>query len=1358
MRLPRFRKRTMALAAGAALVSGGAVIALGPAAPSIVDGAADGRRVWRLGALDVDGVSGSWLGGLRAERVTLTDEQGVWLEATNLTLNWRPQDLLFGRVTIDAAAAQHVAILREPILSERRPSSGASIDVRIAALNLAQIDIAQQAMGEASRFSAALELDLQEQALNTLDLTLNRLDDPEADRALVTYRSDDAYVLRVDIAGAPGGVLSRILGVPEQNVRIEAAGDGDLQTGDAAFSGAIGDQPLLSGVTQWTPTRWSTEGAARLDLLPGLQSIAARIGPRATLNASGLRAGAFSARATTPFLAVTLDGAVDENYELDGPAQVVATANRLSDIARESPFELGAARFEGELRQTNGVTGVRGALDAQDMQVLGRSVRMSGPVQATLNAERFALEADLAAPQSADPLFANARLRTDMVYERERRRYQLNRTTLEGDALALQAQGWVNGGDGEFAGEWRVRKLEALAEDLRGAAAGRWRALASTRADEARIWTVTVDGAGERISGAPEIAPQLLGSSPNLDGLFRYEDGGITVSHLRVDGPQVRAGATGRIVEGHSDLSLEASARGPLSVGGAEIGGVIDATGRLTGAIARPTLTATAQLTSFASAGVVIDNPQLIFTLAPRGNGYTGRAHAEGAINNQALSAESHVAIANGGLALTDLSARAGDLQATGSASIMPRGASAQLTLNGSIDGLAPGLAGRIDGDLALTPERLQLDAQIADARTGDLRVRAATITAQGPLSAIEARFDMRGALRRAPLSFSGQGQISIEGGATRARFTGEGALAGAAIATRTPLLVEASEGAIDAALDMRVGDGAVSGQWQDRGRALSGRATIEDAPLAPLAAIWGETATGRIDGNVSLANARGGLAGDGDLTFTDARFAGRQRGTLNLRVVGTLEPNRLRATMDATSSGGLVARFEADAPVETSAAPIRVALVRDRRGRGSWSVRGPAETLWSAARLPDQTLSGQLEGEGEIEFGAGYLAGDGEIEIADGRFEDKLTGIVLTDLDALVSIGDRGVNIERFTATSPRGGRLTASGGSANPNEGRIAIEVADMWVANRPDARARASGALTLSWQGLQSDVEGELRIAEADVSIAQNPEAGIPTLDVVEINRPGDEGWLEEMEAQQQPSDRARATRLNVRVTAPGRVFTRGRGVEAEWSLNLRLAGTAAAPRVIGEAETVRGTLALSGQPFEIERGRIVFNGDPRFARLDILARRDTPDLTANITISGTASDPEIALTSTPALPEDEILPQVLFGRSVEDLSPLEAAQIATALATLSGQSSFDLVDAARAAAGLDRFNVRQDEDGGLLVAGGVYLTRDVYVEVARTGLGQAATRVEWTLRPRLVLITSFLGNGDQRVSLRWRHETD
>jgi translocation and assembly module TamB len=166
-------------------------------------------------------------------------------------------------------------------------------------------------------------------------------------------------------------------------------------------------------------------------------------------------------------------------------------------------------------------------------------------------------------------------------------------------------------------------------------------------------------------------------------------------------------------------------------------------------------------------------------------------------------------------------------------------------------------------------------------------------------------------------------------------------------------------------------------------------------------------------------------------------------------------------------------------------------------------------------------------------------------------------------------------------------------------------------------------------------------------------------------------------------------------------------------------------------------------------------IKFSGDADDAEIDVAASAAGPDLTANVALTGRALDPQIALTSDPALPEDEILPELLFGRSSRDLNGFEAAQLAASLATLAGKSAFDLAAVARAAVNLDRLEVR-DDGGGVLVAGGKYLTRDVYVEVSGGALGRAGTAVEWQVRPRLFVISSFLTNGDQRVAVRWRQE--
>lgn len=1349
----RGRRRLIAYAAGGAFVAGTAIAAVGPGAPWVVDSFGDGARVWRLGRIEIDGVTGGWLGALRARRITIADDEGIWLEARDVALDWRPQDVFFGSVRVNAARANVITVLRQPNLLQRRPSSGTDFDVHIGGVHVETIILDAPVLGEAAQFTAHFAIDLTDLELRGLNVAIRRTDS-DADHLIALYRPGEDYALNVDIEGAPNGIIARALGLPDQSVRATAQGDGDLSAGGAQFNAMIGDAELFSGTTSWTGAEWTVAAQGRLDLLPSLKLIAHRIGASVAVSATGAADRRFTAHGETPFLALDLAGALTEEHELDGPARFVATTDRLSAIAREAPFELGAARLEGELRRARGTTAIRAAFDASEIDAFGRRARFTGPLSAALSPERFELAADLRTPDRSAPLFANTRLLTQMEYDRARRRFSLDRAEITGDAISGDAQGWVSGGDGEFAGQWRVRRLEALVDGLRGEAGGRYRAFAEG-ANDVRVWTTTVDGQGARISGEPEVVPQLLGASPRLDARITYEDGGLTVSHARIEGAQVRAGATGRIVRGQANLAVEATARGPLTIGGAEIAGAVDATGRLTGRIVRPALSIRANLSSFTAGGVVVEQPVVDFTLAPTVRGYAGHANVQGQTSGQPLTASADIAIARGVVAVGGLDAQLAGLHAEGSATFNSHGVTAELAMTGAIDGLAPGMTGRIFGDLTLAAETLVLDAQLVDARAGELYVRAATFRAQGPLDAIAATFDLRGRLRRAPLAFAGTAALAQGNGASTLRIEGRGTLADVEIFTRAPIEARISEGNVQASLDIAVADGVVRAQWTERRRALFGSAQIEDTPIGPLAAIWGERATGRIDGTITLANAGGGLDGAADVTLDDARLAGRQRGLLDMHIVADLDPSRLSASVDATSTEGLVAHFEADAPVETSATPIRVALARERRGRATWSVRGPAESLWAAARLPDQSLEGQIEGEGELQFGAGYLAGDGDIEIIDGRFEDKLTGVTLVNLDARVAIDRRGVTIENFTAQGPRGGTLTATGGSANPQQGRIAVNVRDMLVADRADARARANADLTLEWEGLRSTLTGDINIIEAEVNISSNPETGIATIDVVEINRPGEENDFGDEEAAPR---RTSATTLDVRVRAPGRVFTRGRGVDAEWSLNMRLAGTSSAPLVYGTARAVRGTLALSGQPFEIEDARIEFDGDPLDARIDLTAVRDTADLTARIRLIGTARDPEVTFTSDPPLPEDEILPQVLFGRSVEDLSALEAAQLAASLAALSGRASLDLVDAARAAAGLDRFNVRQDENGGFLVAGGVYLTRDVYLEVARTGLGQAQSRVEWTIRPRLVLITSFLGNGDQSVSLRWRREGD
>jgi translocation and assembly module TamB len=100
-------------------------------------------------------------------------------------------------------------------------------------------------------------------------------------------------------------------------------------------------------------------------------------------------------------------------------------------------------------------------------------------------------------------------------------------------------------------------------------------------------------------------------------------------------------------------------------------------------------------------------------------------------------------------------------------------------------------------------------------------------------------------------------------------------------------------------------------------------------------------------------------------------------------------------------------------------------------------------------------------------------------------------------------------------------------------------------------------------------------------------------------------------------------------------------------------------------------VRGTLSFAGHSFDLDTGLITFNGggmmDPT---VNITASSTIEDVTMSIAVTGTASNPTIALTSTPSLPQDELMARVLFGGSVGSSRRLQAVQLASSLNALRG----------------------------------------------------------------------------------------
>jgi len=197
------------------------------------------------------------------------------------------------------------------------------------------------------------------------------------------------------------------------------------------------------------------------------------------------------------------------------------------------------------------------------------------------------------------------------------------------------------------------------------------------------------------------------------------------------------------------------------------------------------------------------------------------------------------------------------------------------------------------------------------------------------------------------------------------------------------------------------------------------------------------------------------------------------------------------------------------------------------------------------------------------------------------------------------------------------------------------------------------------------------------------------------------------------------------LNLSLDAPEQVLIRGRGLDAEFGGSMKITGTASQPRTTGGLELRRGTLSVAGRTLDFAEGQISFNGgsitDPA---LHLVANSTNGNVTATLTVGGTAHNPKIELSSVPELPQDEVLAHLLFGSGIGQLGPFEIAGIAAGLATLTGTGGSgvgDPLDKVRQGLGLDRLAVGSGSSGNPTLEAGRYLAPGVYLGAKQSASG-------------------------------------
>ncbi|MDM7931629.1 translocation/assembly module TamB domain-containing protein [Tabrizicola sp.] len=671
-----------------------------------------------------------------------------------------------------------------------------------------------------------------------------------------------------------------------------------------------------------------------------------------------------------------------------------------------------------------------------------------------------------------------------------------------------------------------------------------------------------------------------------------------------------------------------------------------------------------------------------------------------------------------------------------------PLGGSGTISLNGS----ATGLSGFLDGTAEVTGEDLQVGVdQIDRLMLGQSRaalsvfrdetgttirsfdLAAGTLSATGEGRLTSAGSDLRASVTLSDLSGLDPGFAGSAG--IEAEFSGTADLAGLQI-TGTANRLQLGNPTVDSLL---AGESGLSADLQ----LADGRLRITSARLAnPQLEISAEgelaETTRRLVIEARLANLgllisdlQGPLTVAGQATEDASGYeidlAGRGPGQVNGQITGRIAANLASADLviSGTGQAGLANLFIAPRAVD---GPIRY----DLRLVGPFQTSSlSGRVTLSSGRLSDPALGFALEG---IEALADVQGGQARLSATAGL---STGGMVRADGSIGLSPpfpSDLSVNFDRVRLFDPELYETTVGGN----------IRVSGPLVGG-----ATVNGALLLS--------ETELRVPESGFGSAET------LLEVTHLNEPAAvratrvrAGLLDG------PGSAAGAPRatapfgLDLTISAPSRIFLRGRGIDAELGGTIRLTGTSAQIVPAGAFNLIRGRMDILGKRLVLAEANLQLEGS-FVPILQVSASNASDGIVSFVTIAGPADDPEVSFTSVPALPQEEVLARLLFGRGFDNISALQAAQLANAVATLAGRGGAGLVNRLRQSFGLDDLDLTTAEDGSTALTAGKYIARNVYTEVEIEQGGKSRINLNLDLRPGVTVKGRVGADGETGIGV-------
>lgn len=1337
-----------------------------------------------IGRLD-----GSLYGQMIVRNFTLSDPKGVFLASPEVRIDWRPFAYLSNHIDVRSASAATMTMRRIPafrIVPDTGEPLLPDIDIDVGALRVDRFIFEPAVAGERQEARIAGKIAIADRRAqitadaetiganakgDTLKLLLDAV--PEANRLALT----------LDVQAPQGGVLAAFGGFAEP-LTARVTGRGDWKAWNGQLDADLGTAPLarlalsgrdgvfaVKGVTQASRLfsgpaasllgpQTAIDLTARLDArkadLDGrLSSDAFRLGVSGGVDLGSsryealqlafvlLRPGAVapSVRANGVRATATLDGA----FDLPTVAyQVNATALAVNDIVIETLSLAGKARVDA---------------DQVIIPVAGRAARIRG------------------LDTVAGGTFVAVRLDGDLAYSKGRilsDNLRLRSPRLDAKAIVIADlnRGFYTGAINGRINDYRIESVGIFDidtdADLETAPNGGFAIAGRVRARSTQLFN----------SGVRD----LLGGNVVATSDVRYgTDGIVRFANLRLTSPLLRivSGQGSYAPDGQVRLAARASSTeyGPLGV-------------QLAGTISDPRATLTAE-----RPGLGIGLANLVAEINGAPNGY--RLAAKGDTDYGPLSADVVLLTAAGPLTID---VERGDLSGIGFNGRLVQSSAGPFVgrLNASGQGLgglvrlsaagqyqAASINVRANDVVLPGPAQLAVGSAIVDADVtlydtphvvADIQI-AQTRIREYDIAVGRVKIDYRDGRGKAQALVEGTSGVPFRIAANADltpqlwRASVQGRATGINFRTTSPArIIPGADGYELLPTTVNLGRGSsarVAGRFGD-GIMIQSR--LERVNMAILNAVYpdmglGGRATGSLDfeqassDSFPRADARLSITG---FTRTTAASVSQP---VDVNFAGKLLSDGGEARAVMRRRGSVIGRMQASLrPLGPGAGDWTTRLRAAPLG-GGIRYNGPADTLYSFFGPADQNVQGPIAVAADFSCSVADPCLTGVVRGKDMIYENQTYGTRLTNMVVNGRFSGNRLEIDQLTATAGDGsveakGYISLAQADGYPMN--IAMTLDNARLARSENIAARATGNLTLAKvAGQAALLSGSLRLPETRYRIIREGAAQVPVLTGVRRKPPAGRPRISGDGLAAVGGSVFDLIRLDIALKAPDEIYVTGMGLESEWKADIVLRGTTQAPRVTGEIELIRGTLGFAGRSFELREGRVTFpTGDAFDPAIRLLASDTIETVTVSVSVSGRASNPQIAFSSVPGLPQDEIVSRILFGDSITTLSPLQAVQLASSLNTLSSSGGgLSPLGALQSATGIDRLRVLGPDDTvgrGTALAAGQYITKDIYLEVITDARGYTATQLEISLTPALSLLSQAGGAGQSNLSIRYRKD--